>query len=53
MLAWCLKRDKPIKRFVCLSNNYGILLKNWFPKEAGFDYEMPETQSLWKGTGVT
>ena len=37
------KRDKPIKRFVCLSNNYGIYAKNWFPKEAGFDYEMPET----------
>ena len=34
-----------VKRFVCLSNNYGVYQKAFFPdeKQAGPDYEMPET----------
>ncbi|MEM7231204.1 MAG: DUF1552 domain-containing protein [Planctomycetota bacterium] len=36
---------KSAKRFVCLSNNYGVYQKAFFPdaKQAGADYEMPET----------
>ena len=34
---------KPVKRVVCISNNYGIYKKAFFPKEAGADYEMPDT----------
>lgn len=36
---------KPVKRFVCLSNNYGVYQKAFFPdsSQAGTDYEMPET----------
>jgi len=34
---------KPVKRVVCISNNYGIYKKAFFPKEAGADYEMPGT----------
>ncbi len=36
---------KPVKRFVCLSNNYGIYAKGFFPdpKQSGSDYEMPST----------
>ncbi len=36
---------KPIKRFVCLSNNYGVFPDAFFPRkdQAGPDYEMPET----------
>lgn len=36
---------KPVKRFVCLSNNYGVYQKAFFPdsKQAGADYQMPET----------
>lgn len=36
---------KPVKRFVCLSNNYGVYQKAFFPdaEQAGTDYEMPET----------
>lgn len=33
----------PAKRIVCLSNNYGIYQKAFFPQEAGADYAMPET----------
>ncbi len=34
-----------VKRFVCLSNNYGVYQKAFFPdeKQPGPDYEMPET----------
>ena len=36
---------KTVKRFVCLSNNYGVYQKAFFPdaSQAGADYEMPET----------
>ncbi len=34
---------KPVKRVVCLSNNYGIYQKAFFPKEAGTDYSMSPT----------
>ena len=37
------KTKKPAKRFVCLSNNYGIYAKAFFPKEAGKGYELSET----------
>ena len=38
-------KAKPVKRFVCLSNNYGVYQKAFFPPadQAGKDYEMPET----------
>ncbi|MFT5109863.1 MAG: hypothetical protein ACI8XO_005142 [Verrucomicrobiales bacterium] len=34
-----------VKRFVCLSNNYGVYQKGFFPDQgqAGTDYEMPGT----------
>ena len=37
--------EGPVKRFVCLSNNYGVYQKGFFPDEAqvGAKYEMPET----------
>jgi hypothetical protein len=36
---------EPVKRFVCLSNNYGVYQKAFFPdvNQPGKDYEMPET----------
>ena len=36
---------RPVKRFVCLSNNYGIYKKAFFPAsgQVGGNYEMPET----------
>ena len=36
---------KPVRRFVALSNNYGVYQKAFFPdpSQAGADYEMPET----------
>ena len=36
---------KPVRRYVCLSNNYGVYQKAFFPdpKQAGKNYEMPET----------
>ena len=34
---------KPVKRVVCISNNYGIYKKAFFPKEAGANYTMPDT----------
>ncbi len=36
---------KPVKRFVCLSNNYGIYKKTFFPstEQVGANYEMPKT----------
>ena len=35
----------PVKRFVCLSNNYGVYQKAFFPapEQSGVNYEMPET----------
>ena len=45
------KIGKPVKRFVCLSNNYGVYQKAFFPdvNQPGPNYEMPETlQSLEK-----
>jgi len=32
-----------VKRFVCLSNNYGIYKKGFFPAAAGTDYALPPT----------
>ncbi len=39
------KAKKPVKRFVCLSNNYGVYQKAFFPdvNQPGANYEMPET----------
>jgi hypothetical protein len=39
------RRTKPIRRFVCLSNNYGIYRKTFFPEadQVGAGYELPET----------
>ena len=39
------KGGKAVKRFVCLSNNYGVYQKAFFPdvNQPGTDYEMPET----------
>ena len=36
---------KPVKRFVCLSNNYGVYRNAFFPgtDQPGADYDMPET----------
>ena len=36
---------KPVKRYVCLSNNYGVYQKAFFPdtSQAGAGYDMPET----------
>jgi hypothetical protein len=36
---------RPVKRFVCLSNNYGIYKKTFFPssEQTTSDYQMPET----------
>ena len=36
---------KSVKRFVCLSNNYGVYQKAFFPetRQAGAGYDMPET----------
>jgi hypothetical protein len=37
------KATEPVKRFVCLSNNYGIYKNGFFPKEAGADYALTPT----------
>ncbi|HBF16741.1 MAG TPA: hypothetical protein DDW37_03840, partial [Verrucomicrobiales bacterium] len=39
------RNSKPVKRFVCLSNNYGVYQKAFFPDptQAGKDYDIPET----------
>jgi hypothetical protein len=34
---------KPVKRMVCLSNNYGVYQNAFFPEKAGRDYELPPT----------
>ena len=38
-------KKKPIRRFICLSNNYGVYQKAFFPdsKQAGKNYDIPET----------
>ena len=38
-------QTKPVKRFVCMSNNYGIYREAFFPEadDAGAGYEIPET----------
>lgn len=37
--------SKPVKRFVCLSNNYGVYRKAFFPSsdQRGREFELPET----------
>jgi hypothetical protein len=39
------KLKQPVKRFVCLSNNYGVYQKAFFPdpSQSGTGYDMPET----------
>ncbi len=39
------RNAKPVKRFVCLSSNYGIYKKAFFPKpeQAGEKYDLPDT----------
>ena len=37
------KSARPVKRMVCLSNNYGVYQKAFFPEEPGRDYELPAT----------
>jgi hypothetical protein len=39
------KTKRPVKRFVCLSNNYGVYQKAFFPnpEQAGPNYDMPQT----------
>ena len=39
------KAKQPVKRFVCLSNNYGVYQKAFFadPSQMGVKYDMPET----------
>ena len=40
---------KPVKRMVCLSNNYGVYQKAFFPTKGGSDYEItPTLQPLTK-----
>lgn len=33
----------PVRRFVCMSNNYGVYPKAFFPAKGGRDYETPPT----------
>jgi len=42
-LARAAEGKKSVKRMVCLSNNYGIYQKAFFPTEAGRDYGLPPT----------
>ena len=39
------RNSKPVKRFVCLSNNYGVYQKAFFPDptQVGKNYDIPET----------
>ncbi len=34
---------KPVKRFVCISNNYGVYPQAFFPAQGGRDYEVSPT----------
>lgn len=38
-------QSQAVKRFVCMSNNYGVYRDAFFPdaKDSGADYTMPET----------
>ena len=48
-LAGAVDGKKSVKRMVCLSNNYGIYQKAFFPAMAGRDYELsPTLQPLQK-----
>ncbi|MDG2224388.1 MAG: DUF1552 domain-containing protein [Rubripirellula sp.] len=40
-----LAESQPVKRFVCLSNNYGVYKESFFPAadQVGGNYEIPET----------
>lgn len=42
-LARAAEGKKSVKRMVCLSNNYGIYQKAFFPTEAGRGYVLPPT----------
>jgi hypothetical protein len=42
-LARAAEGKKSVKRMVCLSNNYGIYQKAFFPTEAGRSYVLPPT----------
>jgi len=44
-VARAAKASQAVKRFVCLSNNYGVYQKAFFPAQdqAGADYDLPET----------
>ena len=35
--------SQPIKRLICLTNNYGVYQKAFFPTESGPDYTIPPT----------
>jgi hypothetical protein len=35
--------SEQVKRLVCLSNNYGVYQKAFFPEKGGRDYELPPT----------
>lgn len=37
------KSDRPVKRMVCLSNNYGVYQKAFFPEARGSEYDLPPT----------
>jgi len=36
-------RVRPVKRFVCLSNNYGVYPQAFFPSEGGREFALPPT----------
>ena len=42
-LAQAADGKKAVKRMVCLSNNYGVYQKAFFPTKGGSDYEMSPT----------
>ena len=42
-LARATRGSKPVKRMICLSNNYGVYQKAFFPTAGGRDYELPPT----------
>ncbi|MEE2642237.1 MAG: DUF1552 domain-containing protein [Planctomycetota bacterium] len=36
-------KERPVKRMICLSNNYGVYQKAFFPQQGGTDYELSPT----------